>query len=1050
MRKLLLFCSFLILIISEGYAQSRIIKGVVTDDASKPLDGATVVVVETQKATTTDGNGAFQVQAENGQTIKISYVGTTPVSIVVTADTKNLQVQFKDANNTLNEVIVTGYTSERKKDLTGAVSVVSIKDIKNIPASSPLLALQGHVPGLYISTDGSPTGANNRQILIRGVNSLGDASPLYIIDGVPTTRYEDFSSLNTNSIASIQVLKDASASSIYGSRASNGVIIVTTLDGRSSSGKDKVNISFNTSYTAQTLNPWETPVLSSQQRGAALWRAAVNDGTDPNLTLPNIYTYNWNKDFANPVLNDVIINPFVGGSQLEPVGNTNWQKALYKTSYITSNDLTVASGNDKSGLLLDFGYYNNSGLIVFTGYKRYNARINSHTSAFNGKFRIGENFLVSHSTEVAATRDIGGASTPNLAITLTPTIPEYKTDGSYGGPIGAGYSDRNNPVDMQYLNKDNTHKQLLGFGNAFAEIEPVKRLVFRTSIGFDYADDVTRTILLVGSEGPVRSVNSLALQEGKELTTTWTNTGTYNIDLGKNKFNFLLGTEAIKDDFQTFGAYRENFALTDPSYFQFDAASGAINNNGSATGFRLLSQFAKVNYSYGNKYLASATVRRDGSSRFGSNNPYGIFPAFTLGWRVNQESFLKDVSEISNLKIRAGLGRVGNQQIGNLASYGLLKANYGTINSPLGTFPGGWLNTGTAYDIGGVNTGTLPSGYVQVQAANPNLKWESTDELNIGADFGLFGDKIIGSFDYFTRKTSNILIQPPVAGAEGEGQSQYVNGASKSNKGWEFTLSYNNHTSGGLTYTISADAGHFHDEITQLPASVRAAYPGDINHTILGHSQYSFFGYKTDGIFQSQAEVNSAPTQAGAAPGRIRYADLNGDGKVDASDQKFLGTSLPGLEYGLNISLNYKNFDFSIFGSGVASKKIFDNAKFFSSFIDVRNNFGPGVLTAWTPQNTGSKTPALSLLNLNNEDRTSDYYIVSGDYFKIRNIQIGYSLPKSIASRLSIENIRFYLLGQNLAILKSKQYSGKDPEIGGNLDNVPIPTSVTLGLNVTF
>ncbi|WP_217493608.1 SusC/RagA family TonB-linked outer membrane protein [Mucilaginibacter sp. PPCGB 2223] len=1037
------------MVISKGYAQSRIITGIVKDNSSKPMDGVTVVVVETQKVVFTDATGVFKVSAANGQTIRFTYIGLKTINIVVTSDIKDLQVQFKDSeSNSLNEVVVTGYTAERKKDLTGAVSVVNIKDIKNVPSSSPLLALQGHVPGLYISTDGSPTGANNRQILIRGVNSLGDASPLYIIDGVPTTRYEAFSSLNSNSIASIQVLKDASAASIYGSRASNGVIIVTTIDGHSA--KDKVNISLNTSYTAQTLNPWETPVLNAQQRAQALWRAAVNDGTDPNLTLPNIYTYNWNNDYKNPVLNQVNINPLVGGSASEPVGDTNWQKALYKTAYISANDLTIASGNGKSGMLLDFGYYNNTGLIDFTGYKRYNGRINAHTSAFDGKLRIGENLLVSHSSEVTAVRDVGGVSTPNLALTLAPTIPLYKADGSYGGPIGPGYSDRNNPVDMQFLNKDNTHQQLIGFGNAYAEIEPIKRLVFRTSIGFDYADDMTRTILLVGNEGPVRSVNSLALQQGKELTTTWTNTVTYNYEFGKSKLNFLGGTEAIKDDYQTFGAYRENFALTDPSYFQFDAGSGTINNNGSATGFRLLSQFAKINYSYTGKYLLSATIRRDGSSRFGSNNPYGFFPAVTAGWRINQEDFMKNISQISNLKLRAGVGRVGNQQIGNLASYGLLKANYGTIAAPLGVFPGGWLNTGTAYDLNGANTGTLPSGYVQIQAANPDLKWESTDEINAGIDFGLFNDKITGTFDYFSRNTSNILIQPPVAGAVGEGQLQYVNGASKSNKGWEFTLSYANHTDGGLNYMISANAGHFHDEITALPASVRAAYPGDINHPIIGHSQYSFFGYKTDGIFQSQAQVNSSPTQAGAAPGRIKYADLNGDGKIDVNDQDFLGTSLPGLEYGLNITLNYKQFDLSIFGSGVASKKVFDNSKFFGSFIDVRNNFGPGVLNAWTPQNTGSKTPALSLLNLNNEDRTSDFYIVNGDYFKIRNIQIGYSLPKSIASRFKIENIRFYLLGQNLAIFKSKDYSGKDPEVGGNVDNVPIPTSVTFGLNVTF
>ncbi|HWZ04863.1 MAG TPA: SusC/RagA family TonB-linked outer membrane protein [Mucilaginibacter sp.] len=1050
MRKLLLFCFLLLLFISKGYAQSRQITGTVIDNDGKPMGFVTVSVVETQKATATDEKGYFKIAVENGQMLKFTYVGVKSIIVPITAATQTLSIQFKDTQSALNEVIVTGYTTERKKDLLGAVSVVNLSDIKNIPATSPLLALQGHVPGLYIQTDGSPTGGANRQVLIRGVNSLGDASPLYIIDGVPTTRFESFSSLNPNSIASIQVLKDASAASIYGSRASNGVIIVTTKDGAFRSDENKVSIQFNSSVTAQTERPWQEAVLSSADRGKALWQAAVNDGTDPNLTLPNIYTYNWNGSFTNPVLNNVIINPLVGGSALEPVGNTNWQNALYKTAIVSANDLTISSGNNKSGLLIDLGYYNNSGLIVFTGYNRYTARINSHTSAFNGKLKIGENLMMSRTSQVGSTTDVGGASTPNLAITLAPTIPLYKTDGTYGGPIGSGYSDRNNPVDMQFLNKWNTHNQFLPFGNIFAEIEPIKNLVFRTNVGFDYSSEIDKTILPVGDEGPVRSINSLALQQTNELSITWSNTLNYHLDIGKSKINVLAGTEAIRDDYQTFGAYREGFAVNDVNYYQLNAASGATNNNGSATGYRLLSQFAKVNYSFADKYLASATVRRDGSSRFGSNNPYGVFPAGSIGWRIKSEDFLKNNTFISNLKLRVGAGTTGNQQIGNLASYGLLQANYGTINSPLGVFPGGWLNTGTAYDLGGANTGNLPSGYVQVQAPNPNLKWESTTEVNLGVDFGLLNDKLIGSFDYFNRNTSNILIQPPVAGAVGEGQEEWLNGASKTNKGWEFILSYNNNNANGFGYSITANASHFHDEITKLPEDVRAAYPGDIQNTILGHSQYSFFGYVADGLFQSQAQVSSAATQPGAGPGRIRYKDLNGDGVINSLDQTWLGTSLPSIEYGLNINVNYKALDFSAFGSGVTGKKGYDPAIALNSFIDVRNNYGPGVLNAWTPTNTKATVPALSLINLNNEDRASSYYIVNADYFKIRNVQFGYTLPKALLSKYKIQGLRFYIMGENLIAFKSSQFLSKDPERANTFDNWPTPTSFTIGFNLTL
>ncbi|MFL5789316.1 MAG: TonB-dependent receptor domain-containing protein, partial [Flavisolibacter sp.] len=437
----------------------------------------------------------------------------------------------------------------------------------------------------------------------------------------------------------------------------------------------------------------------------------------------------------------------------------------------------------------------------------------------------------------------------------------------------------------------------------------------------------------------------------------------------------------------------------------------------------------------------------DGSSRFGTNNPYGIFPAGTIGWRINNEDFFRDnIHHVSNLKLRAGVGTVGNQEIGNLSSYTILRPNYGT-SSP--QFPQ-WLNTGTAYDLYGVNTGSLPSGFVQVQRGNPNLKWESTTETNIGLDFGFFNERISGSFDYYNRNTSNILISPPVAAALGEGQQQFLNGASKNNKGWEAIISYRNTKAGGFTYSITANASHYKDVITELPENVRAAYPGDVNHSIIGHSQFTIFGYKTAGIFQTQHDVDAWASQPGAAIGRLKYVDINGDGKIDANDQAFLGNTLPKMEYGIRIDLNYRNFDLTIFGSGVAGKTGFDPNKFFNSFVNARNNFGPGTLTAWTPQNTGSKTPALTVLNLNGEDRPSDFYFVNASYFKIRNVMLGYNLPKIISDKLRMENLRIYVSGQNLFAFKSKEFSAKDPERANTFDIWPVPTAVTFGVNVNF
>jgi len=427
MRKLQLLLPMLLLAFFS-FAQQKIITGrVLNKTNNEPLQGVTVQ--NKNKTVLTDSAGRFSINAAPGETIQFSYAGMSTTKLKV-SQSSELNLTMEEGND-LNQVIVTGYKSEKKIDLTGAVSIVQLRNIKNSPVSSPMLALQGQVPGLYIQADGSPTGSNGGTpptVIIRGVNNLKNIgatnSPLYVIDAVPTTRYEDFANLNTNSISSIQVLKDASASSIYGSRAANGVIIVTTKNG---SNNGKTHIQLNSNLSWQTNKPWQEPVLSSNDRGVALWRAAVNDKSDPNNnSTREIYQYDWNNDYSNPVLNKVLINPFVGGDTSEPVGNTNWQDALYKTAMITNTDVSIAGGNDKSGFLVDMGYYNNNGLIQYTYFQRYNVRINSHTSAFNDKFRFGENLQFSRTSQRNTSTDAGGAPPQDLALTLAPTIPVYK------------------------------------------------------------------------------------------------------------------------------------------------------------------------------------------------------------------------------------------------------------------------------------------------------------------------------------------------------------------------------------------------------------------------------------------------------------------------------------------------------------------------------------------------------------------------------------------------------------------------------------------------
>lgn len=1031
------------LLSAQSYAQTQI-TGTVKEKGGAGLVGVNVLVKGTTNGTMTNVDGGYAITASPDDILVFSFVGYTSQETTV-GNRTSIDVELDADVTTLQEIVVTGYSGEKKADLIGAVAVVDMKAVTNNATGNPMQSLQGRVAGLYVEKNGgSPNGENSR-ILIRGSNTLGNTDPLYVIDGVPTKRPEVFQSLPPGSIASVQVLKDASAASIYGSRASNGVIIVTTKDGRTKTG-EQLSIALNSNISILTTKPQQLDMLNAEERGRALWQGAVNDRTQPNSA---IYTFDWNGDFDNPILNKVNINPFVGGDPLTPAGDTDWQEESYDQATLSSNDITISAGNENSALLINFGNIKNTGTFKYTDFERYSARINGSTSFFNKKVRIGVNSEFASSNETLGSNDLGNSANTSQAVTLAPTIPVYRTDGEFAGPVGAGYSDRNNPVGMQYRNRwDNTVKSFL-FGNAFLEIEPLKNLVFRSNAGLDYSNTLIKNIELAFQEGFLgRNVNSLARNTINLVSITWSNTLSYTIKKGKSNLNVLAGIEAIKTDQEGFGAFRENFSSQTEDFFYIDAGSGRSVTSGSATGNRLLSQFGKINYVYADKYLASVTLRRDGSSRFGEENKYGFFPAVNLGWRIANEDFMKDITFVTDLKIRGGFGRVGNQDIGDVARLGLYEPRYGTLfNNGVG-FPGMWFNIGTAYDLTGADGGALPSGFVSVQAPNLGLKWEQTSEINVGIDFSFMDDKIFGSFDYFTRETTDILIQPPVAATVGEGKLRWVNGATKENKGFEIVLGYRNQ-SGPFTYSINGNLARFKDKITELPEEVRTAYPGNQEKTIVGHSQLSLFGYVSDGLFQNQAEVAAHATQVGKGIGRIRYKDLNNDGKIDALDQDWLGTILPAFEYGIRIDLAYKNFDLQLFGSGISGRSGVDPYNALQNRLFVNQNNGKGVLEAWTPQNTGSSRPMLSLVDANNEGRNSDFFIVNTSYFKMRNVQLGYTLPADLLKKARIQTLRLFVMGDNLFWFKSDEYEIKDPELLG-LNQIPVPTSYTLGLNLTL
>jgi TonB-linked SusC/RagA family outer membrane protein len=1009
------------------YAQQQTVTGTVTSkDAGTPLPGVTVK--SKQSTTTTDVNGKFSVVAAINSEITFTFIGMQPYTYVVKEGAGALSIALDNSSNNLNEVVVTGYQTQKKADLIGAVSVVNVNDIKDVPEGNAIKALQGRVPGVYITTNGSTQGGAT--VRIRGVGTLNNNDPLYIIDGVPTTR--GLEEINQADIASMTVLKDAASASIYGSRAANGVIIVTTKRGRNGVSRIDVDESTSLQYYNSKLS-----MLNTQQHGQAFFNASINDGTNPNNN--QIYQYNWNGDFTHPVLNNIILPAYIDPQKTMKPANTNWFNEIGQTSILQNYNLSVTNGSEKGNSFFSVSYYDNSGIVKETHTEKATVRLNTDYSFFKNRLKIGENF----NTTFVKDKLIPVGDVLFAALVQNPIVPVYTTNGGWGGPA-PGMTDRQNPVRLIQDNKQNHSYFGRITGNAFADLTIIPGLHFKTTYGVDYDGLYERTLRKSYVSGFLSDPSNLAAaSQNYDGNLIWQNQFTYDLQVNKSKFNFLLGQESIKYINQNFSGSRQGYAQEDINYSYLDAGSSNINNGGSGGAYSLQSYFAKADYSYNNKYLATVTVRRDGSSRFGSNNQYGTFPSLELGWRVSQEAFMKKIPFISDLKLRGNYGVTGNQTIGNYASYLLYQAIYGT--DP--TFN---ADRGTAYDIKGVGTGTLPSGFVKVQEGNNNLKWETTRESNFGVDFGLFNQSVTGSVDYFIKNTTGILITPNYLAAIGEGGSQTFNGGSMQNKGIEAVVTYQGQLSKDLSFIVSANIATYRNKVTYLPSNVLTAYPGNgSTRIILGHSINSVYGYVADGLFTSQNDVTNSAAQPGKGLGRIRYQDLNNDGVINEDDQTYISNGDPDFMYGLNINLKYKDFDLAAFFQGVQGLKVNNTYKTYTDFTSIwpGTNWGTRVLNAWSPQNTGSKIPALTLVDNNNEHRTSTYFLENGSYMKLRNLQIGYNL-KNALKKLKIQNARIYLQGSNLFTIKSKSYTATDPENPNGA--YPIPSITSVGLDLSF
>lgn len=1031
--KTLAMSILMVLISTVTFAQTEQVSGTVTDNSGEPIIGATVLVVgQTGNGAVTDIDGNFTLQAKPGSTLSISYIGYKNQEVKAG---KNLKIVLEDESKLLNEVVVTGYTTQRKADLTGAISVVSVDELAKQNENNPIKALQGRVPGMNITADGSPSGSAT--VRIRGIGTLNDNDPLYIIDGVPTKA--GMHELNGNDIESIQVLKDAASASIYGSRAANGVIIITTKKGKNG----KIKVDFDGSIAVSTY-AHKMKVLNAKEFGQVMWQAYVNDGMDPNTNGLG-YRYDWGyNQQGNPVLNGISMKKYLDDAGTTPAADTDWFDETTRTGVIQQYNVSVSNGSDKGSSFFSLGYYKNLGIIKDTDFNRFSARMNTEYKLLkNNILTVGEHFTLNRTSEVAAPSGF-----LQNVLQFNPSLPIYTEDGSYAGPVG-GYPDRYNPVAVLERNKDNRYTYWRMFGDAYLNLNLFKGFNIRTTFGLDYSQKQQRIFTYPITEGNVANdKNAVEAKQEHWTKWMWNAVATYNLELGKNRIDLMAGMELNREDDINFSGYKEGFTILNPDYMWPDAGTGTAMAYGGGSGYSLVSFFGKANYNYADKYMASFTIRRDGSSRFGKNNRYATFPSVSVGWRINQENFLKKASWIDDLKIRASWGQTGNQEIDNNARYTIYVSNYGANEN-------GGQSYGTSYDIAGTNGGsTLASGFKRNQIGNDDIKWETTTQTNLGLDYAFFNNTLYGNFDWYYKKTKDILVNMPGIAAMGEGSSQWINAGEMENRGVEFNIGYRNQTHFGLKYDITANISTYRNKITKLPTTVAAngTFGGNGVKSVIGHPMGAQVGYVADGIFKSQEEIDNHATQDGAGIGRIRWKDIDNDGKITENDQEWIYNPVPDFMYGFNIYLEYKNFDFTAFFQGVQGVDIISDLKKETDIwagLNIGNlNKGKRLLDAWSVNNPDSNIPALTLSDNNNEKRVSSYWVENGSYLKLRTIQLGYNFPQSIASKLAMQRLRMYVSAQNLFTIKSSSFTGVDPENPNY--GYPIPLNITFGLNVTF
>ncbi len=1046
--------AILLLFVFCASAQKQV-SGTVKEN-NNPVVGATVEVKGTNLATITGPQGTFAINLPAGRTqLVISYVGFETQTVNV-GDKTTVDVVMVAVNTTLNEVVVTGYTAQAKKDITGSVSVVNTKNLKSVPAASAESQLQGRAAGVTVITSNRP--GDGASVRIRGFASFGGNEPLIIIDGVPGS----LNGLNPNDIETMQVLKDAASASIYGARASSGVIVVTTKKGRGN-----VKVSYNMYYGrsvpgdgfTELLNPQEMADLAwlaKKNIGAALTHDQYGSGATPRLPDyilagtssglmegdPKVDPAKYNLDIDN-----------VSGSYLIVRANkagTNWYDMITETAPMMNHNISVSGSADRSRYLFTFDYLDQKGIVIHNFFRRYTARLNTE---FNIKknIRIGQNVQLSYAASNGAGLNDEGTEIANT-YRQQPIIPVYNIKGDYAGSRGANLGNGSNPFATRERSKDNRNHGYTIFGNAYLEVDFLKHFTARTSFGGSFNNNNYYSYTFQTYENSENNSGSQYFEGANYFRAwTWTNQLTYkNVFREKHEVTALVGTEAVSE----WGRFLEGTRLglfVDAVDFR-SLTSGTRTNGSPYTPASLFSQFGKVDYAYNSKYLASVTVRRDGSSRFGPENRYGVFPSGSIGWRISREDFMSSVGWITDLKLRASYGQMGNQRIDPANAFSQFRGGIGSSN----------------YDINGSQSSTV-TGFQLSFVGNPEGKWETNTTTNIGFDATLFRGKTEVVFDWYSKKTKELLFQlqqVATAGAGPGGNPAFFNVASMENHGIDLLITQRG-TLKGIKFDLTGTFTTYKNEITELSEGVDffdtdAGEGGRIGgvfvRNAVGHPISSYFGYKVIGLFQNAADVSSSPTQTAAAPGRFKYLDANGDKAITDADRVFFGSPNPDFTYGFNMNLEYKNFDLTAFFYGAAGKDAINYVKWWTDFVP---SFQGGksrnaLYNSWTTSKTNATVPIQEESgNFSTNGTPNSYYLENASYFRMKNLSIGYSLPASLIKRAHIDMFRIYVQATNL--FTATKYTGLDPEIiGGDrafgIDAGVYPTvrQFFVGVNVNF